>query len=354
VRSWLGAGEFAVVGRSVVARYRERLTRCRASLTDGVLAVTARYRPILPIASGMVAVLAIAEATHRLLQHGTFGCDAFAYWRLPHFDNSLYGGVSDANGLGVFRYAPAFAQLVRPLWGLDWPAFDFVWSALIIGTMIWCLGWRASLLGLGFITWVGELPAGNVHVFMAAAITLGFRYPAAWSFMLLTKVTPGVGLVWFLVRREWRALAIALGATAAITGASVISGAWDPLGGLDTWTAWVRSLVGTRTVHLPNALLVDAPVVIRTLAAAVLVAWGARTDRRWTVFAGAVLALPTIWVNGLTILLGIPALRWMRDPVPWTVTGLLGRVRRSVSPRSAGGSEAPTIPSAQDGRSPEA
>ncbi len=46
---------------------------------------------------------------------------------------------------------------------------------------------------------------------MAAAIALGFRYPATWAFVLLAKVTPGIGLLWFLVRREWRNLAIALG-----------------------------------------------------------------------------------------------------------------------------------------------
>ena len=43
------------------------------------------------------------------------------------------------------------------------------------------------------------------------AIVLGFRWPFTWAFVLLTKVTPGVGLLWFAVRREWRSLAIALG-----------------------------------------------------------------------------------------------------------------------------------------------
>ncbi len=50
---------------------------------------------------------------------------------------------------------------------------------------------------------------------------IGFRYPAAWSLILLTKITPGIGLLWFAVRREWRALAIALGATAAIASVSL-------------------------------------------------------------------------------------------------------------------------------------
>ena len=76
--------------------------------------------------------------------------------------------------------------------------------------MIW-LGWRSALLVLAFPPVALELYHGNIHLLMAAAIVLGFRYPIGWSFLLLTKVTPGVGLVWFAVRREWRPLIIALG-----------------------------------------------------------------------------------------------------------------------------------------------
>ncbi len=68
-----------------------------------------------------------------------------------------------------------------------------------------------------------ELYHGNVHLLMAAAIVLGFRYPVGWSFLLLTKVTPGVGLIWFAVRREWRPLLIALGFTGALVAVSVAS-----------------------------------------------------------------------------------------------------------------------------------
>ena len=42
------------------------------------------------------------------------------------------------------------------------------------------------------------------------------RHPAAWAFPLLTKVTTGVGVLWFAFRRDWRSLGIAIGATAVI------------------------------------------------------------------------------------------------------------------------------------------
>ena len=47
-----------------------------------------------------------------------------------------------------------------------------------------------------------ELQAGNIHLPLALAIGLGLRYPATWVFVLLTKPTLGIGLLWFAVRRE--------------------------------------------------------------------------------------------------------------------------------------------------------
>ncbi len=91
---------------------------------------------------------------------------------------------------------------------------------MLVATAIW-LGGRRALWVLAFPPVALELYYGNVNLLIAAAIALGFRYPAAWSFVLLTKVTPGVGLLWFAVRREWRQLAIALGVTAVIVAASV-------------------------------------------------------------------------------------------------------------------------------------
>ena len=53
---------------------------------------------------------------------------------------------------------------------------------------------------------IEDLVRGNIHVLLAVTILAGFRYPGAWSFVVLTKVTPGIGLLWFAIRREWGAL----------------------------------------------------------------------------------------------------------------------------------------------------
>ena len=133
-------------------------------------------------------------------------------------------------------------------------------------------------------------------------VVVGFRYPAAWALALLTKVSTGVGLLWFVVRGEWRAWLAPLAVAAAL---AAISYAWWP----DPWHAWVALLVsghGRRRLVLPGAP--------RRLGRR-LVVWGARTDRRWTVPASLVLASPILFLNTLTILAAIPRLAAARDGV---------------------------------------
>ncbi len=144
-----------------------------------------------------------------------------------------------------------------------------------------------------------ELYHANIHLWIAAAIALGFRYPWTWGFVLLTKVTPGIGLLWFAVRREWRALAIALGVTGVIVAVSLVlepnCGRLDRLHRLDA---------GRRPVAQFN---IPIPLWLRLPAAAALVVWGGLTDRRWTVAVAATLALPVLWVSGFAICAALAA-----------------------------------------------
>ena len=84
-------------------------------------------------------------------------------------------------------------------------------------------------------------PDLDIHLLIAAAVVLSFRFPAAWSFVLLTKVTPAVGVLWFAFRREWRSFAIAIGGTAAIVAVSVA------IGGIDLWVQWAQSLAHSQS-----------------------------------------------------------------------------------------------------------
>jgi hypothetical protein len=222
----------------------------------------------------------------------SLGYDAFSYWSIDLDD--LYGRTMFSNfALGAFRYAPPIAFLFAPLGLLPWWLFLWLWLWLMVAIVVW-LGRHWALVLLALPPVALELYHGNVHLLMAAAVALGFRHPWAWSFVVLTKVTPGIGLLWFAVRREWRALAVALGATIVVSLAAFIVAP-------HYWTEWIAATLSN--IGLPQHFSIPPPLPVRLPLAALLVIWGARTDRPWTVPLGATLALPILWVHGLTVAL---------------------------------------------------
>jgi hypothetical protein len=233
----------------------------------------------------------------------TVGFDAFSYW-----DYTIADPYRLTHGtMGSFVYSPVAARLFAADSALPWQSFLVIWLGILLATAIWLGGWRGTgwrrwgwIYVLTFPPVAVELYHGNIHLLIAAAIALGFRYPAAWAFVLLTKVTPGVGLLWFLVRREWRSLAIALGVTGVLVGASLL---------LDfgLWPQWIDKELLVSLRQPPDQPQLAIPLVIRLPVAAVLVIWGARTDRRWTVPASAAIAMPVLCFAALAVLAAIPA-----------------------------------------------
>jgi Protein of unknown function (DUF2029). len=205
--------------------------------------------------------------------------------------------------IGAYLYAPAFAQLLYPLTTIPWPWFAALWTAAIAAVYIWLVGrWAFPILLLtGAIAL--ELYLGQIDIFIAAAVVIGFRYPAVWAFPLLTKVAPGIGLLWFLFRREWRHLAIAITATVAVAGIS----AWMAP---HLWNEWYdllrRSITDKQVVE---GAYLGIPVWARLPFAVAIVFWGARTDRHWTVPIAVLLAMPILWLNVFTLLLAAVPLR---------------------------------------------
>ena len=222
--------------------------------------------------------------------------DAHAYFvaHTPLYDATM--GSPDA-----FLYSPAFSQLVEPLRWLGWESFR---SAVRLADLAAMTVMTGPLIGpLLFVHPVSlEFNLANIHPLMGLAIVAGFRWPAAWAFVLLTKVTPGIGLLWFVVRREWRKAAIAAGATAAVVAVSFLLSPAD-------WLAWSAFLLADQARPEGSFVLVTAPLLLRLPVAAALVVWGALTDRRWTVLVAAFLALPSVWEHSVTMLLGLWLLR---------------------------------------------
>lgn len=226
------------------------------------------------------------------------GQDAYCYWQAAQ-DLSHPYIHSDWNDPIAYVYSPAFLQLVSPLTALPWQAFMAAWTAILVLAVRFLTGPRLLAAGLVFPFAAMEVAGGNVSLLLAVAIVIGFRWPAAWSIVLLTKITPGIGLLWFAVRREWRPLAIALGATAGI---ALVSFAILP----DQWRTWIDVVIRNAAAGKGGTWAsVPIPLWIRLPAAVVIVVWGARTDRRWTVPVASMLALPALWYGGLSMLLAV-------------------------------------------------
>jgi len=224
------------------------------------------------------------------------GAEAFCYW-LPALADPY--ARSDWTQPIAYVYSPAFLQGIALLKALPWEAFLAAWTGLLLLAIRYLVGPRLWAVAIAFAAL--ELLGGNVHLLLAVAIVAGFRWPAAWAFVLLTKVTPGVGLLWFAVRREWRNLGIALGATAAIVAVS-----WAVAPG--AWADWVDVLSASATKTIGMWAAVPVPLWLRLPVAAGLVAWGARTDRRWTVPVASMVALPALWFGSASMLLAVVAL----------------------------------------------
>ena len=236
-------------------------------------------------------VVVFAEPWGRLW--GT-GQDARCYYQATLADPYLHSSWNDPI---AYVYSPTFLQLVSPLTTLPWQAFMAAWTGLLIGAVRFLTGPRLLAAGLLFPFTAMEVAGGNVSLLLAVAIAVGFRWPAAWSLVLLTKITPGIGLLWFAVRREWRSLFITLAATVVVVAVSAVL---MPA----AWRQWLDVIIanagkGGTWASVPLPLLVRLPVAVA------LVVWGARTGRRWTVPVASMLALPALWYGGLSMLLGV-------------------------------------------------
>lgn len=227
--------------------------------------------------------------------------DVHAYWAVdtaePYRDAHL--GAKDA-----FFYAPAVAQVLVPFTHLPFDVFRIAYGILEVGLLaINGLAYTLIIPGV-----VEDVVRGNIHIPLAMAIMAGFRFPGAWAAVLLTKVTPGIGLVWFAVRGEWRSLAQVATVTGAIVGISIL------IGGIGPWADWLNLLRTNAELEQSYGYLGVTPpsLFVRLPVALGVIAWGARANRRWTVPIGALLALPVIWPSGFALLAAVPPL-WLAD-----------------------------------------
>lgn len=287
---------------------RSGLTARYPFLARAVAAVP-RYLPVVQrsvfISAWTVGPMWAAFGLFVGIVHG--GWDAHAYWLTGHeaLTYSRAPGAWDA-----FEYSPLFADAVRPLAALPWPVFWVLWGGLEGAALWWLLRpvpvrWAIPVA----LLCVPELVMGNVYLLLAAAAVVGMRRPAAWLLPVLTKITPGVGLIWFLARGEWRRLFEAAATLTVLVGVSYYL---QPA----AWEAWLRMLTGGGGGLRDSVAL----FAVRCLIAAGIVVFAAASGRPWLIPVAMVVANPMAVLTSLTMLTAIPRLRAL-DVVPssWSV-----------------------------------
>jgi alpha-1,2-mannosyltransferase len=155
--------------------------------------------------------------------------------------------------IDVYEYPPPFLLLPRTLAVLspDFLRFRMIWFALNGAVMLIGLlavarmlgpvaGTRALLLSplvLASDLTIGTLQVGNLQAMvfslaMIAMVLLAQRRYAAGGALLayvtVSKLFPGLLLVYLLMRREWRALAWTTGLIAALIAISLLDTGWGP------------------------------------------------------------------------------------------------------------------------------
>jgi hypothetical protein len=275
-----------------------------------------------------IAGIAFAVVFWLYYQGGGEPSDAHAYWvadpqhLYPHLELARDG----------YYYTPAFELFVSWTRVIPFEVFVALYRAILLAAVVYMAG-PFTLFVLLTNPVGSEINAGNIQILMALAIVWGFRHPWTWAFVLVTKVTPGVGLIWFAVRREWRNLAIVGAATAALVGASLLLSGGQ-------WPAYIALISqGAAPAAKPYYLtLFD-----RLPWAIALVTVGALGNWKWTVPAAACLALPVFYPISWSLMLG--CLPFIRITIGRLLAERGYSLERAVpNPAGPPGSDGPTQP----------
>lgn len=263
------------------------------------MAATSRRRSWTPIASSrfldrlVLASSVILLVASVVIYSGPAHQDARAYWGAwpDPYSGSVVGGES------AYVYSPAFAQAIWPLTLLPLTVFAVIWTILHAVALVYLVGWRlAGFVAILFFPAADDMAIGNIHLFMAVAIAAGYRWGAAWSFLILTKVTPALGLVWFAVRGEWRLAREAGLATLAIVVVSVVLAP-------DLWRQWLEVLGRSVEIADPGIVISTAPLAYRLPIAFGVIVIGAWRTWRWAIPLAAIIALPAMWFSSGSLML---------------------------------------------------
>jgi hypothetical protein len=231
----------------------------------------------------------------------TRGVDAHTYWSTAH-PETLYPTTPTLYRPDDYFYSPLFAQLLYLPAQLPFPIFRILMAGVACLVYAWLLAAsrRRDLVPLTSVAAFAVI-VGNIEWLYCLVIVVGFRYPGAWMAMMLTKVTPTIGVAWFAARIDVRAFAQFLAFSAH---AVVVSFLWAPI----LWSDWFRVLQYS-AAHHSSAGLLALPLIVRLCLGTALAALAARTSSRFLLPFAILFSQPDINPSTLAIVCAIPRLR---------------------------------------------
>jgi hypothetical protein len=251
--------------------------------------------------------------------------DDLAYWIAGHrlaTGEPIYSSADVAFEPFAYHYPPPLAQVLAPI-TLVLPALAYAIvyrSALLL--IVWDLAGRRMLQMLALLAFVPvaiALRIENVELLMALGIVLGLRrMPWLFTIGALIKVSPGLGLVYLVLQRRWRDVAISGLVGIVIVVASYVLAP-------DLWHAWLGAISGRADI-VGNSV-VPLPYSVRAIAGFVLTVIAGLLGRRrgeLLLVVAVTLADPGLAVQGFAVLAAaIPI--WRAGP-----DGIAGTVRRAA------------------------
>ena len=232
--------------------------------------------------------------------------DEHAYWlaaRRLIEGQPLYDPAATIVTPYAYLYPPPLAQALVPVAAVvpSW-LFSVGWTVLMGLALFWLAG-RDVLRALALVAFppvAVEFWFRNVHLFLAVLVVLGLRRAStAFAVGAAIKVSPGIGIPYLALRGQWRKAAIAAAVGAAMLTISVVL---SP----DAWRAYVDFALSVDP--LQQSSFVAVPLPIRAAAGLVVAVVAARLPRSVgdpLLVVAVTLALPSLWVTGLSLLVAI-------------------------------------------------
>jgi hypothetical protein len=228
-----------------------------------------------------------------------------------------------------FLYPPPLLPVFGLLSTLPGWLSDGIWfvgcvAAVVVSLRLIGLSWRWCLAAVVWTPIEQGLQVGNIVIPSLLLLALAPRLRSGLCVGPLFKPQNGVVALWLVRERQWRSLAIGIGAVVAVVAVTL------PFTGLAAWNDWIRGLAAYQNsqAYLPGLYGIGLgrylPMwAFAGIALVVVVAALAARGRDGLARLGlaSVVASPSLWNHGFVF--AIPAFLKLRADLFWLVAGVM-------------------------------